>query len=558
MGSFIFNETDQIPMSDTLWTAFLGCSKVTVSSLDPDDPNGIRAACASGNRVIQFSVAGYIDLDDSSLEINDNTFLMGASAPSPGIIFYNGEVKTQYQNVWSHNIYFGHIGFYKGSYVNSGEVADKKLTTPPASRTFSQSGCNDAFAYSMYEGDCIRPKSSNVVFQNCDFAFASDETMEHHGGTKVLIDCHFLPPLNVPGEYRKFSTGGDTEDFHSKGFLAKSTSTSSRAYLKRVMFSHMAGRAPVCKYRSQMLGINIIENNVQSNFKVDAAGYAPLKWAMVGFDASRCGTGKLFDEFRLLDGSDNGTRLYVDPNGLKNGTAIGSNALFDECRNPFDSNGYETWMKATSAADAVDVPAGDSGTWVNPGTELDAYVSAQMGMRPNDRNQLAADVIAEYLANKGQTDTDRDQWVQWEQDFAYDYIPWQTASKTIASMSGNHDSYVKAGETYLSVGAGNSLVGLPWLKQDNTATPTGTSAVGTALWNELKAQHDALIGESTPEVPSGSGVTITNGLVGAFSDIDGSGVTFGYGDPGAGSTLPDNVAELHIHLHITIDPADGS
>lgn len=206
---------------------------IRVTTLAKDGPGSLKAAIeAKGKRIVVFEVGGVIDLERSSLSI-DEPFLTiaGQTAPSPGITLIRGGIDLK-----GHDVKISHIR------VMTGVDGQPKL--------------------SGWEADALSTVAAyNVVVEHCSFLWAIDENMSTSGprfeGKNVkewrkATSHDILFRENIAAE--GLADASHPKGEHSKGSLIHDNATGITLY--RNLYAHNVERSPLVKGGAQVLMVN--------------------------------------------------------------------------------------------------------------------------------------------------------------------------------------------------------------------------------------------------------------------------------------------------------------
>lgn len=206
---------------------------IKVTTLAKDGPGSLAAALAhKGKRIIVFEVGGAIDLERSTLSIEEPyVTIAGQTAPSPGITLLRGGI-----DVKTHDVKLQHLRVITGADgqpKRSGWEAD----------AFSTAG------------------AARVVVENCTFMWAIDENMSASGprftGNTVEewragTSHDIVFRLNLAAEGLADSSHPKGE--HSKGSLVHDNATG--IVFDRNIWAHNVERSPLVKGGAQVLMVN--------------------------------------------------------------------------------------------------------------------------------------------------------------------------------------------------------------------------------------------------------------------------------------------------------------
>jgi hypothetical protein len=231
-----------------------GGAIVRVTSLAKDGPGSLAAAIAQpGKRVIVFEVGGTIDLERSTLSIDEPFItIAGQTAPAPGITIIRGGI-----DVRGHDVKIQHL---------------RVLT-----------GVDGQAKRSGWEADAFSTAAAhNVLIENNSFFWAVDENMSASGprftGNTVeqwregtSHDIVFRRNLAAEG----LADASHPKGEHSKGSLVHDNTTG--IVFDRNIWAHNVERSPLVKGGAQVLMIN----NLIYNPKHRAVHYnlMDLEWA---------------------------------------------------------------------------------------------------------------------------------------------------------------------------------------------------------------------------------------------------------------------------------------
>lgn len=227
---------------------------VRVTTLAPQGPGSLaEALMADGPRVIEFAIAGAIDLGGRTLNIvNPNLTVAGETAPAPGITCTNGEI-----HVSTHDVIFRHIKI-----------------RPGAGNRAKRSG---------WEADGLSTGGGayDVIIDHCSLTWATDENLsasgpQFKGGT--------------PDEWRKNTSHRVTfshciigealdESTHSKGSHSMGSlvhdNVSEIAIIGNLYISNN-DRNPLFKGGVRAAFVNNVVHNPGE--RVVQFGYVPKQW----------------------------------------------------------------------------------------------------------------------------------------------------------------------------------------------------------------------------------------------------------------------------------------
>lgn len=206
---------------------------IKVTTLAKDGPGSLKAALeAKGKRIVVFEVGGVIDLERSSLTVEEPYLTVaGQTAPSPGITIIRGGI-----DVKGHDVILSHIR------VMTGVDGQPHLSGWEA----------DAFSTAA---------AHNVIVEHCSFFWAVDENMSTSGPRfsgktvkewRAATSHDVLFRENIAAE--GLANASHPKGEHSKGTLVHDNSTNITFY--RNLWAHNMERSPLVKGGAQVLMIN--------------------------------------------------------------------------------------------------------------------------------------------------------------------------------------------------------------------------------------------------------------------------------------------------------------
>lgn len=341
---------------------------VRVTSLENTGPGSLREAVRmKGPRIIVFEVGGIIDLKKTTLVISEpHVTIAGQTAPSPGITLIKGSLVVS-----THEVIIRHLA------VRPGEAGHEK-----------ESGWN---------ADGITTVGAHhVVFDHLSCTWATDENLSTSGARfegKTPDDwrkntSHHITISNcIIAEGLSNSTHEKGE--HSKGTLIHDN-TSHISVISN-LYACNVERNPLAKGGAQA----VIVNNWISNPARNAIHAALVEDEWKGREHQPA---KLTIVGNVLEhGPD--TRKYVSLFGYYEKTPM---QIYMEDNLAFDQEG-----KPAKLTRGGDVPlAREKLSWPEhlkamPAEKVKAYVSANAGSRPWDRNAIDQRIIDAALNKKG-------------------------------------------------------------------------------------------------------------------------------------------------------------
>ena len=346
---------------------------VRVTTLAKEGPGSLaEAIAAEGPRIIVFEVGGIIDLEKSSLAIDEPfVTIAGQTAPSPGITIVRGGV-----DVRTNDVKISHLR------VLSGDAGDEPMGGWEA----------DSFA---------TVGAHNVVIENNTFMWGVDENMSASGPRftgetleewREGTSRNIVFRLNLAAEGLAVSSHPKGE--HSKGSLIHDNATG--IVFDRNIWAHNVERSPLLKGGAQALMINNLIYNPQMRavhynlMDLEWAGHEPVDGELTAIGNVMRG-GNDTDEglpFLMIGGV--GDLLYYGRN----------NIVVDRFGDPLPEIG----RYGVTEADIVraDEPLADlSGYDIMPASDVETVLLATAGARPWDRGEHEIRVLFFIAEGRG-------------------------------------------------------------------------------------------------------------------------------------------------------------
>jgi hypothetical protein len=340
-----------------------GGKVIKVTTLEATGPGSLQAALStSGPRIIVFEVGGVIDLNKGNLTLSEPfVTIAGQTAPSPGISVIRGGMVIR-----THDVLMQHMRFRIGD-----------AGTAPKSGFEKDVSIDGINAY-------------NVVVDHCSVAWGTDENLSISG-----------PRYDGPGKSARTVTlsnnivaEGLYDSSHSKGIHSMGSLIHDNVLdvtVIRSLYAHNNERNPW--YKGNATGV--IANNYIYNPGTWAIrlGFVPGEWAD-----------------RTLPGNP---RVSVVGNHMQHGANTPSSvALVGTNQNNGDAylsdniayllNGQPAKQTSTGITVLSAKPSWPAdGLTVLPASETKAYVLANAGARPKDRDAVDKRIVSEIAEGKG-------------------------------------------------------------------------------------------------------------------------------------------------------------
>jgi hypothetical protein len=346
---------------------------IRVTTLAKDGPGSLAAALAAeGPRIIVFEVGGAIDLQRSSITIDEpHVTIAGQTAPSPGITLLRGGI-----DIRTHDVKISHL---------------RVLT-----------GADGQPLMSGWEADALSTVAAhNVVIENSTFMWAIDENMSASGprftGDTVEewregTSRNVVFRLNLAAEGLANSSHPKGE--HSKGSLVHDNATG--IVFDRNVWAHNVERAPLVKGGAQVLMVNNLIYNPQHR----AVHYnlMDLEWA-----GQEPVTGEITAVGNVLrGGNDTDEGLPFLMLG-----GIGDLAYYEHDNRAVDLHGnplpqFGRYGETPARLIEKDAPLADlTGYEILPSVEVETTLLATAGARPWDRGDEEIRVLFFVAEGRG-------------------------------------------------------------------------------------------------------------------------------------------------------------
>lgn len=353
---------------------------IKVTNLHPKGPGSLRAALeAEGPRTIVFEISGNIDLTpygDLSIK-HPYVTVAGQTAPSPGITLKGCQV-----HVRTHDVLIQHIR------IRVGDLRDPKRPLRNAAGWTQWS-----------ERDCMKVGGDRIVIDHCSFSWATDENVQTRGNDLTFRHCLFSEALDSAKHHK----GG-----HSRGLLimnqgpANTRKEGQRVAVIGNLFAHNKGRNPTVNGGA----VAVIANNLVDDSHFAMKGDCTAKRGHQLISA----VGNVIKRTRypvVARAMHPDTRYYFAPDNVFNGKTFNSVAdVWKEVFMPFKP-GVAAVNRAAKAP--VTVP----GLTVKPAADVEAWVLANGGARPADRDPVDERIVREVRARTGTIPNSQDDVGGW-------------------------------------------------------------------------------------------------------------------------------------------------
>lgn len=338
-----------------------------VTNLNPRGPGSLRQALeAEGPRVVVFEVSGNIEMVGSVTIKHPYITVAGQTAPSPGITLKRCEL-----DVRASDVLIQHIR------VRVGDLLDPSQPERDEKSGWTQWG----------ERDCMKVGGDRVIIDHCSFSWATDENVQSRGSQLNFRQNIFSEGL----QSEKHHKGG-----HSKGLLLLNQGRlGTRKEGQDIavignLFAHNKDRNPNAEAGVKAAVVNNLVYDANVGIKAaDDAKHGAILLSAAGnvTKRTRCGI--------VARAIDPGTRLYFAPNNTFNGKTFDSVAeVWKVVHMPFQPGVPEANRPHESP---VTVP----GLTVKPAAEVEAWVLANAGARPADRDPVDERIVSSVQKQTG-------------------------------------------------------------------------------------------------------------------------------------------------------------
>lgn len=340
---------------------------IKVTNLNGSGPGSLRAALeAEGPRTVVFEVSGNIEMVGSVEIKHPYLTVAGQTAPSPGITLKRCQLLVRASDVLIQHLR-----------VRVGDLLD-----PSRPERDEKSGWTQ-----WSERDCMKVDGDRVVIDHCSFSWATDENVQSRGSRLTFRHNIFSEGLETPKHHK----GG-----HSKGLLLMNQGRpGTREEGQDIavignLFAHNKDRNPNVSGGMTAVVANNLVYNANVGIKcVDNAQRGPLLVSAVGNVIRRTRYGIVARAW------DRSTRLYFAPDNVINGkTYLSESEVWKDVYMPFEP-GVPDGNRAAKAPIAV------PGLTVKPAAEVEAWVLANAGARPADRDPVDQRIVKSVREGKG-------------------------------------------------------------------------------------------------------------------------------------------------------------
>ncbi len=313
-----------------------------VSNLKAAGKGSLRE-CLDGNepRICMFDVGGVIRLKQELAIRNPFITIAGQTAPSPGVSIYGAGIR-----VVTHDVLIQHLRI---------RVGDDSSGPPPGNR--------DGIGI---EGD----DTYNVVIDHCSIAWAIDESVAIWG--ESLRNITISNSIIAEALAKSLHPKGE----HSMGLLV-GPKIRKVAIVKNALL-HNGARNPLIRGGSMTMVVNNLIHNTPwtaisiSDSHAEAATYS----AVVGNVVTKGKDSNNINKVALLSNLHNGSRVYAEDNQCATKTSLAFSCVAVVPENSGDQFLTDTPFILDGSVNVL------------PSSRVKEHVIANVGARPNDRDEI--------------------------------------------------------------------------------------------------------------------------------------------------------------------------
>jgi len=333
---------------------------IKVTNLNADGPGSLRnALAAKGPRIVVFEAGGVIDLNKVPLVITEPFLTVaGQTAPSPGISLIREGMRIE-----THDVLIQHIRFRMGD----AGMPKKSGFTPEC----TTSG----------------PQAYNIVVDHCSFSWAVDENMSvsgprYDGPAGTSRNVTISRCIVAEGLYDASHEKG----IHSMGTLVHDNCTNVAVVFN--LYAHNNQRNPYFKaFTTGAIVNNVIYNPGKWGIQVD---FPEDEWIGKGVTPQNCKVSVVGNWMQHGANTKPGFGI-VGPKG----------DVYLEDNVGLDIGGKAVPQTYGSVRILPAKPSWPDGLKALPSEQVVSYVVKHAGARPQDRDEVDARIVSEFLARQG-------------------------------------------------------------------------------------------------------------------------------------------------------------
>lgn len=322
-----------------------------------------EALNAEGPRLIVFEVGGVIDLEEQQLNLTEPyVTIAGQTAPSPGITFIRGGLTVR-----THDVIMQHVRFRMG---DAGRAKGSKFEPE----------------VSTYGGEAY-----NIVVDHCSVAWGVDENLSTSGPRFDGYEANsrnITFSNNIISEALAFSVH-KKDGNHSMGTLVHDYNTN--VSIIGNLYAHNNERNPWYKaFATGVVANNLIYNPGKWAIRL---AYIPKEWKDSGITPENPQVTIVGNYMK--GGADTIENLAMVGTNYNNGDAYLEDNL------AFNADGTPAEITDGNITILEEKPSWVEGLEVIKAEDVPAYVLANAGARPKERDAVDLRIIDEYLNGTG-------------------------------------------------------------------------------------------------------------------------------------------------------------
>lgn len=342
---------------------------IHVTTLEDSGPGSLREALeADGPRIIVFDVAGQIDLKSQILVENPNVTIAGQTAPGDGITISDDRIRIKTSEVVIQGLHF--------------RPGDDPEGHNPGDRDGLMIGTTDF-------------ELKNIVVDHNSFTWATDENVSINGSVKNLT---FSNNLVAEGLSNSINPSGE----HSKGLLISNwdqLTGDANGYITVIknLFAHNNDRNPEVRAGQE---IEIINNYIYDSGRAErsiAIGGGSLGSLLTSVDV----IGNVID-YGLSTTKINRGPISITTMADGSTVYLSDNLLIDRATD-LDGNQSQTGLVYDTGGGkyVTFVNTTSSGANILDASDVRAYVLANVGANPFDRDQTDSRIVNSVITGTG-------------------------------------------------------------------------------------------------------------------------------------------------------------
>lgn len=336
-----------------------------VTNLNDSGPGSLREALAAeGPRTVVFEVAGTIKLDGNLGIRHPYVTIAGQTAPSPGITLRGAGIRGLPREALLQHVR-----------VRVGDEPNEKV------------------GYSERDALCAGYGVSNVVVDHCSLSWATDELVECRASNLTFSNCIFAEPLECGSHWKGGHAYGMlvSDDYFSRMSTNNRYPVADRVAIIGNLFAHNMMRNPVLDGARAVVVNNLIYDyrnagiSIHGNhWKKRAAQVSVIGNAIIEGEET-FGTSRAITVCASSIYPEN--RIYLSDNIVGGRTSRAPWSRTKAIDGIYDKRPMPGEFKARKPPVVVE------GLAIKPSREVEAWVLANAGARPSDRDAVDKRVV---------------------------------------------------------------------------------------------------------------------------------------------------------------------